>query len=90
MYDNFVTYYFSQLLLFCEFCIFLVFLSYFRNSNNKWKMPQILRRRKAKRSQKRVLVKRRHFLTSFHETKSYKPCKFCEKCMFAIYISIYF
>ncbi|KOX73516.1 hypothetical protein WN51_01289 [Melipona quadrifasciata] len=39
-------------------------------------MPQILRRRKAKRSQKKVLVKRRHFLTNFHETKSYKPlCK---------------
>ncbi|KAF3429535.1 hypothetical protein E2986_00703 [Frieseomelitta varia] len=47
-------------------------------------MPQILRRKKAKRSQKRVLVKRRHFLTSFHETKSYKPCEFCEKYMFAI------
>ncbi|XP_068975778.1 serine-rich adhesin for platelets-like [Bombus flavifrons] len=39
-------------------------------------MPQILNHRKVKKSQKRVLVKRKHFLTNYHEAKSYKPlCK---------------
>lgn len=39
-------------------------------------MPQILKHRKVKKPQKRVLSKRRHFLTNYHETRSYKPCKF--------------
>lgn len=39
-------------------------------------MPQILKHRKIKKPQKRVLSKRRHFLNNYHETKSYKPlCK---------------
>ncbi|XP_016911717.1 homeobox-like protein HDP1 isoform X2 [Apis cerana] len=39
-------------------------------------MPQILKHRKVKKPQKRVLSKRRHFLTNYHETRSYKPlCK---------------
>ncbi|XP_043789551.1 probable serine/threonine-protein kinase DDB_G0282963 isoform X3 [Apis laboriosa] len=39
-------------------------------------MPQILKHRKVKKPQKRVLSKRRHFLTNYRETRSYKPlCK---------------
>ncbi|KOC59920.1 hypothetical protein WH47_10480 [Habropoda laboriosa] len=39
-------------------------------------MPQIPKYRKVKRAQKSVLVKRRHFLRSYPEIKSYKPlCK---------------
>lgn len=44
-------------------------------------MPQILNHRKVKKSQKRVLVKRKHFLTNYHETKSYKPCEFQKEYM---------
>lgn len=45
-------------------------------------MPQILNHRKVKKSQKRVLVKRKHFLTNYHEAKSYKPCEFQKEYMF--------